>query len=109
MSFFITDAYAAAPGGAMVTDASSYILLIGFVVIFYFFLIRPQNKRAKDHRELIANLNKGDEVITNGGILGRITKVTDDFIVLEISNNIEVTLQKSYIASLVPKGTMKSV
>lgn len=109
MSFLISDAYAAAPSGAPATDVSSFILLIGFVVIFYFFLIRPQNKRAKEQRELIANLKKGDEVITNGGILGRISKVTDDFIVVEISDNVEVTLQKSYIASIVPKGTIKSV
>jgi len=109
MSFLISDAYAAAPSGAPATDISSFILLIGFVVIFYFFLIRPQNKRAKEQRELIANLKKGDEVITNGGILGRISKVADDFIVVEISDNVEVTLQKSYVASILPKGTIKSV
>jgi preprotein translocase subunit YajC len=109
MSFLMTEAYAAGSGAAPAADASSFILLIGFVVIFYFFLIRPQNRRAKEQRNLIASLNKGDEVVTTGGILGRISKVTDDFIVVEISTNVEVTLQKSYIASVVPKGTMKSV
>lgn len=109
MSFLISNAYAAASNGAPTADASSFILLIGFVVIFYFFLIRPQNKRAKQHRQLIANISKGDEIVTNGGLLGRITKVTDDFVVLALNDNIEATIQKSYIASVVPKGTMKSV
>lgn len=109
MSFFINDAYAAAAGTASAPDLSSFMLLIGFVVIFYFFLLRPQNKRAKEHRELIANLSKGDEVVTSGGLLGKISKISDDFIVLSLNDSTEVTLQKSYVAAVVPKGTLKSV
>lgn len=110
MSFLISDAYAAANiNQTPTTDISSFLLLIGFVVIFYFFLMRPQNKRAKEHRQLIASLDKGDEVITNGGILGKIVKVSDDFVILDLNNNIEITVQKNYVASVVPKGTMKSV
>ncbi|CAM4376840.1 MAG: Sec translocon accessory complex subunit YajC [Legionellaceae bacterium] len=109
LNLFISNAYAAPAISAPGADASSFILLIGFVVIFYFFLIRPQNKRAKAHRELITNLAKGDEVITNGGILGRIVNVLEDFIIVEIAEGIKVTLQKNYIASVIPKGTLKSV
>lgn len=109
MSFLIANAYAATSGAAPANDFSSFILLIGFVVIFYFFLLRPQNKRAKEQRAMLANLAKGDEVITSGGLLGKISKLSDDFIVLSLNDTLEVNVQKSYVAAVVPKGTMKSV
>lgn len=109
MSLFIQPAFAetAAPGAP--APAFDWILIIGMVVLFYFFLIRPQNKRAKEHRELINSLEKGDEVVTAGGILGRVTKVTDDYIVIEISNGLEIKLQKSSVQATLPKGTIKSI
>ena len=111
MSLFISTAYAesgaaGAPQGAAAFD---WLLIIGMMVIFYFFLIRPQNKRAKEHRELISNLSKGDEVVTSGGILGKVTKVTDEYVTVEISNQLEIKLQKGSVQATLPKGTIKSI
>lgn len=97
---------AAAHGGE---GLSSILLLVGFVVIFYFLLWRPQSKRMKEQKQLIGSLAKGDEVITAGGILGKITKVTDDFLMLTIAEGIEITVQKSSVTTSLPKGTLKSV
>jgi preprotein translocase subunit YajC len=110
MSFLISDALAAAPAGAApANEWSSIALLVGFVIIFYFLLLRPQSKRAKEHRQLVSNLAKGDEVITSGGILGKITKITDDFISVSIAEGVEITLQRQAISTVVPKGTLKSL
>ena len=87
----------------------SLFLLVGFVFIFYFMLWRPQSKRAKEHKQLITALNKGDEVITTGGLLGKITKVSDDFIEIDIADNVNVKIQKPAISASVPKGTFKAV
>lgn len=104
----ISPAYAntAAPQGS---GGFELIMLVVLMVVFYFFLIRPQTKRAKEHRELVSTLDKGDEVVTAGGLLGKITKVTDDFVVLEISNNLEIKVQKSSVQATMPKGTIKSI
>lgn len=85
------------------------IFFAGFILIFYFLIWRPQSKRAKEHKELMSGLNKGDEVVTSGGMAGRITKVADDFIVLEISDNVEVKVQKVAVAAALPKGTLKDI
>jgi preprotein translocase subunit YajC len=77
--------------------------------LFYLILWRPQAKRAKEHRELVGGLSKGDEVLTSGGILGRITNVSDDYVTVEISEGVEVNLQKSAIGAALPKGTIKSI
>lgn len=84
-------------------------MLVIFILVFYFLLIRPQSKRAKEHRKLIDNLQKGDEVLTSGGMLGKINKLEDDFIVLSVADNLDITIQKTAIAAVLPKGTMKSV
>lgn len=107
-------AYAAAETGTTISPhgadgLSSILLLVGFVVIFYFLLWRPQSKRMKEQKQLIANLAKGDEVITAGGILGKITKVSDDFLMLAIAEGIEITVQKSAITTSLPKGTLKTI
>ena len=108
MSFFIEDAWAqAAPGGAESAFASLIPLILIFV-IFYFLLLRPQIKRAKEHKQMVNSLAKGDEVVTNGGLLGRITKVDESFITLEIADGVQVKVQRNAVASLVPKGTFKS-
>jgi len=107
MDFLITSAYAqdAAPQGG---GLMSFLPLIIIFVIFYFLLIRPQMKRAKEHRALVAGLDKGDEVVTNGGLLGKITDVGDTFVKVKIAENVEVKLQKHAVASVMPKGTVKS-
>tara|TARA_B100000676_G_scaffold309239_1_gene372235 strand:- start:528 stop:887 length:360 start_codon:yes stop_codon:yes gene_type:complete len=103
----LSPAYAqAAPAGP---GGVELIMLVVMMVVFYFFLIRPQQKRAKEHKNLVESLSKGDEVVTSGGILGKITKVTDDFVVVEISNNLEIKLQKGSVQATLPKGTIKSV
>ena len=85
------------------------MFLIGFLVIFYLMIWRPQAKRAKEHKNLLGGLQKGDEVVTSGGIIGKVTKVTDDFVVVEISDNVELKFQKQAIAATLPKGTLKSI
>jgi preprotein translocase subunit YajC len=81
----------------------------GFILIFYFLMWRPQSKRAKEHKNLVTALSKGDEVITNGGIAGKISKVSEDFVSMEISEGVEIKIQKIAIASALPKGTLKSI
>ena len=83
-----------------------FIVLI--FVAFYFLLIRPQQKRAKEHRKMVAALSKGDEVVTSGGLLGKITEIGDSFITVEISRGTEVRVQRSSVSTLMPKGTIKS-
>jgi preprotein translocase subunit YajC len=109
MSFFISDAWAqATPPGAPAGGLMQFVPLVIIFVVFYFLLIRPQAKRAKDHKKMVEALAKGDEVVTNGGLLGRITKLGDNFISIEISEGVEVKVQRPAIASVVPKGTMKT-
>jgi preprotein translocase subunit YajC len=86
----------------------SLIMLGGFFAIFYFMLWRPQSKRAKEQRQMINNLAKGDEVVTTGGILGKVTKITDAFVVLALSEGVEVLVQKQAVAGCLPKGTIKA-
>ena len=106
MDFFISNAYAqsdAASGGLM-----SFLPLIIIFAVFYFMLIRPQMKRSKAHKLLISQLSKGDEVITNGGLLGRITDVSDSFVTVELADNLQIKLQRHAVSSVMPKGTIKS-
>ena len=79
------------------------------VVIFYFLIWRPQAKRAKEQKNLLGSLQKGDEVVTTGGIAGKITKVSDAFVVLEVSDTVEMKFQKGAIAATLPKGTLKAI
>ena len=88
---------------------SQIFLLVGFVVIFYFMLWRPQSKRAKEHRELVAGIAKGDEVVIGGGLVGRISKVSDEFVVMEVAEGTEVNVQKASVVAVLPKGTIKSI
>lgn len=114
MSFFISAAYAdtAAPAAAAaqpMAGAFQWVFLAGFLVIFYLLIWRPQAKRAKEHKNLIGSLQKGDEVVTSGGIAGKVTKVADDFVVVEVSGGVELTFQKAAIAATLPKGTLKAI
>mgnify|MGYP001139542507 CR=1 FL=1 len=109
MSFFISDAIADAGAAAaqQPDPLASLLLPIGLVVLFYFFLIRPQSKRQKEHRQMVSELQKGEEVITSGGILGKITAINDDFITLEIAKETTMVIQRSAVQSVMPKGTIK--
>ncbi len=104
---FISNAYAAdaTPGG----DLMSFLPLIVIFVLFFFMIIRPQMKAAKDQRNMIAALQKGDEIVTSGGIVGKVTQVLESFVTIEIAANTEITVQKQAIQSALPKGTMKSI
>ena len=106
LDFFIASAHAQdAPtqGGLM-----SFLPLIVIFIIFYFLLIRPQMKRAKEHKKLVQELSTGAEVVTNGGLLGRITKVDESFVTVEFADKVQIKVQKHAIASVMPKGTIKA-
>ena len=107
LDFFISPAHAqeAAAGGGI----AQIVMLVGFVLIFYFLLWRPQAKRAKQHRQLVSSLAKGDEVVTNGGIVGKVTKVGEAYVGVEISEGTEITVQKASVTTILPKGTIKSL
>jgi len=101
---YAQDAPAPSPTGPGLGGLLFPILLF---VVFYFLLIRPQQKRAKEHKKMVAGLAKGDEVVTNGGLLGRITRLDDNFVTVEVADGLEVRVQRQAVASLMPKGTFK--
>lgn len=107
MEFFISSAHAqaggAAPGGGLLT----FLPLVLMMVVLYFLMIRPQQKRVKEHRAMMEALKKGDEVVTNGGLGGTITKVGEAYMGVRIADNVEVNIQKQAIAALLPTGTLK--
>lgn len=108
MDFFIAAAHAQDAGAPAGGGLVSFLPIILIFIIFYFMLIRPQMKRAKEHREMVSALNKGDEVVTNGGVLGRITEVDESFVTLEVADNVAFRVQRHAVASVMPKGTFKS-
>ncbi|PCI63028.1 MAG: preprotein translocase subunit YajC [Gammaproteobacteria bacterium] len=111
MSLFISEAHAAAGAAPSGGGMEMIIMLVVFGLVFYFMIMRPQSKRMKEHKSLMTALSKGDEVLTQGGIVGKIVKVSDekDFMVISIAENTEVTIQKSAVSAVLPKGTMKSL
>lgn len=112
MSFFISEALAQ-PATAAAPGASSAIFQIlflgGLFILFYFLAIRPQRKRQKEHADMVTNLAKGDEVVTTGGLLGRVVKVEEDYVALKVADNVELKFQKHAVHAVLPKGTLKSV
>jgi len=84
-------------------------LLIGFMVLIYFLMIRPENKRRKAHKTMLESLEVGDEVITSGGVLGRVTKVHDQYIDISVSNNVNLKFQKNSVSNILPKGSLDSI
>lgn len=94
-----------ASGGAGITPI---LMMVVFIGIFYFLLIRPQQKKAKEHQAMVTRLAAGDEVVTGGGLLGKIVEVGDAFVTLEIADGVRVKVQKFQITSMMPKGTLKS-
>jgi preprotein translocase subunit YajC len=108
MNALIPDAWAqgAAPGGA--GGMAPLLMMVVFIVIFYFLLIRPQQKKAKEHQALLGKLAAGDEVVTTGGLLGKVVDVGDTFLTLEVAEGVRLKIQKVQVAALMPKGTLKS-
>jgi preprotein translocase subunit YajC len=108
---FISNAYAeaAAATGSMQEGVMQFLPLIGLVAVFYFLVLRPQQKRAKEHKGMVEGLQRGDEVITDGGELGRVNKIFEQYVSVELAENVEVTVQKTSIQTVLPKGTIKSI
>ncbi len=108
MSFFISDALAegvSAPQG----DIMGLLFPIGLVVILYFFMIRPQVKRQKEHKKMVEALGKGDEIVTVGGMVGRVIDMGDDFATLEVAEGMNVKIRRSAVESVLPKGSIKEM
>jgi preprotein translocase subunit YajC len=106
---FISNAYA--EGAAAPQDGNSFMQflpLIALLAVFYFLILRPQQKRAKEQKAMLEALQKGDEVATLGGILGKVTKVSEDSASIEIADNVVIQIQKAAIQNVLPKGTIKS-
>lgn len=111
MSFFISDAMAAAgtTSAPQADGTFSLIMIAAIFVLFYFMLIRPQNKRAKEHRDLIGKLKKGDEIITSGGILAKVVSLDEQYIKISLAEGVEINLQRGAVSAVLPKGTLKSL
>lgn len=107
LATFIAAAAAPAAGAAEPNPMYSFGFLILLFVVFYFLLIRPQQKRAKEQRRMIADLARGDEVIA-AGILGRVEEIGEHFLVLEVADNVRIRVQKGAVSNVLPKGTLKS-
>ena len=110
MSFFISDAFADAATPAAQADGTfSLVMIAAIFILFYFMIIRPQNKRAKDHRDLLTKVKKGDEVVTSGGILAKVVSVDEQYIKISPAEGVEFRMQKGSISAILPKGTLKSL
>ena len=106
---FISNAYAEAATASSDSGIMNFLPLIALIVVFYFLILRPQTKRAKEQKAMIAALQRGDEVVTVGGEVGSVNKVYEQYIGLEIAENLVVMVQKSAIQSVLPKGTIKAI
>ncbi len=109
----ISSAWAQAAGGApggmdFLANSGQIVFFVGMFAVMYFLIIRPQSKRAKEHKALLAGLAKGDEVVAGGGMLGKVSKVSDNYVSIEIAPNVEVTVQKPSIQVVLPKGTIRN-
>jgi preprotein translocase subunit YajC len=105
----ISNAFAQGAAGGAESSLMSFLPLILMFAVLYFIMIRPQMKRQKEHRNMLAAMSKGDEVVTNGGIVGKVTKVGDAYVGVEIAEGTEITVQKSSVTTILPKGTIKSL
>ncbi|VAX76504.1 Sec translocon accessory complex subunit YajC [Serratia symbiotica] len=110
MSFFVSNAIASTGDKGVGSPYSLIIMLLMFGLIFYFMILRPQQKRAKDHKTLIEAIGKGDEVMTTGGLIGRVVKVAETGIVtISLNDTTEVIIKLDFVAAVLPKGTMKAL
>jgi preprotein translocase subunit YajC len=108
MDFLISTAHAQTTGSSPQSTLMQFLPIVVLFVAFYFLLIRPQTKKAKEHREMVAKLAVGDEVVTAGGILGRVTEAGETFVKVEIAKDVEIKVQRFQVSQLMPKGTFKS-
>ena len=112
LDFLIPAAHAqaagAAPAGAFGGGMGTFLFPVILIAVMYFLMIRPQMKRAKEHKGMLDKLSKGDEVITSGGIAGTVTEIGDNFITVEVADNVRVRVQKAAVGNVLPKGTLKS-
>lgn len=108
VAYAAPEAAGQAQPGALAGLTSTLPMLIGFGFIFYFLIIRPQSKRAKEQRDLLAGVSQGDEVVTAGGMLGKVFKVSEDIVVIQIAENVNINIKKSAIAAILPKGTIEA-
>lgn len=112
LGFFINNAEAATTTASVGESGGNFSLIfmtVIFVLFMYVVMWRPQSKRAKEHRDLMSSLAKGDEVVTAGGMLGRITKINDNYVTIALTDTVEIVIQKNSIANALPKGTLKSI
>ena len=109
MSFFISDAMAEGAAGAMSDPFMGLLLPVGFIIILYFLMIRPQVKRQKAHKKMVDALAKGDEIVTVGGIAGRVTEIGDDFADVEVADGVVVKMRRGAVESVLPKGSIKEL
>lgn len=107
MALLISDAWAQAGGAPQGGGLLGLLPIVVIFVLFYFLLIRPQQKRQKQHKEMVAGLKKGDEVVTVGGTLGKITQVGENFLTVQVADGVEVKVQKHAVQNMMPKGTIK--
>jgi preprotein translocase subunit YajC len=108
LSFFISDANAQAAAGSGAGGLSIFLLPAAFIAIFYFLLIRPQQKQQKDHRAMIDAIAVGNEIVTGGGVLGKVTELGEQFVSVEIADGVTIKVQKSSISKLLPKDTIRN-
>jgi preprotein translocase subunit YajC len=108
MNSLIPEAWAQGAGMTGSGQLAPLLMMVVFIAIFYFLLIRPQQRKAKEHQAMVAKLAQGDEVVTAGGLLGRVLEVGDSFVTLEIADGVRVKVQRFQVLSLMPKGTLKS-
>ncbi len=109
MNFLIQDAMAQAAGGAQQGGLMGFLPLIILFIAFYFFLIRPQMKRQREHQKLVQGLQKGDEVVTSGGMLGRVSELNEALLKIEVAKGVEVKIQRAAVSTVLPKGTLKEI
>ncbi|MEJ1297392.1 MAG: preprotein translocase subunit YajC [Candidatus Sedimenticola sp. (ex Thyasira tokunagai)] len=109
MNFFISDAMAQSAGAGVPGGLEQLVLPAGLIIILYFLMIRPQMKRQKEHKKLVEALSKGDEVQTDGGLMGKVTDLGDNFVQVEIADKVEVKIRRQAVSAVMPKGTLKEL
>ncbi|TAJ78620.1 MAG: preprotein translocase subunit YajC [Gallionellaceae bacterium] len=108
-NLFISNAYAEGAAPAQGGGIMDFLPLIALLAVFYFLVLRPQQKRAKEVKTMLEAMQKGDEVVTNGGVLGRVVKVGESYVSIEVAEGVTVNVQKVAIQTALPKGTIKSI
>lgn len=105
----ISQAWAQASGGGAGTDMLGLLPIVLMFVVLYFLMIRPQMKRAKEHKAMIEALQKGDEIVTAGGVVGRVVKINENYVSLQVAENVEIMVQRPSVQVVLPKGTIKAL